>query len=92
MKFLITMNMPVRGKTSDRRSEPMQQVALVHQVIIEHKSKTMEELNDQLNEELFIFAEEFYKGEEGYFSVGPIIINTNHIGKVKIAGDQGRQK
>ena len=89
MKFLVTMNMPVRRKSQDRQSE-FHQTSLVHQVIIEHKSISLEDFNFHLNQKDFIFGEEFYKGEVGYFSVGPIIINTNHIGKVKLASNQGK--
>jgi hypothetical protein len=83
MKFLITMNMPVR--TRDKVS----QAQLVHQVIVEHRSESLEDFRNLLNEQEFVLVEEFYKDDSGYFSVGKMILNTSHIGKIKVVNNQG---
>ena len=74
MKLLITLNMP------SRKGE------LVHQVVCEYPCETIEEFHDVLQEYDFILVEEFYRKAEsaGLFSVGPLILNTMHIGKVKV--------
>lgn len=74
MKFMITLNMP------SRKGE------LVHQVICEHDAESIEDFLDVLQNEDFVIAEEFYRKPEnaGFFPVGTIILNTMHIGKVKV--------
>ena len=76
MRFLITLNMP------SRKGE------LVHQVICDYPVSSIEELLEELNERDFIIAEEFYRKPDnaGFYSVGLMILNTMHIGKVK-SGD-----
>jgi hypothetical protein len=73
MRFLITLNMP------SRKGE------LVHQVICEYPVSSIEELLDDLNERDFIIAEEFYRKPDnaGFYSVGLMLLNTMHIGKIK---------
>jgi len=79
MKFIITMNMPVR--TKDKAN--LQQ--LVHQVIAEHPAKSLEEFLEIAQSNDFIIVEELYKDDSGYFSVGKTMLNHAHIGKVKVA-------
>jgi len=45
----------------------------------------MEEFLEAVQDNDFILVEEFYRKPEsaGFFPVGPLIINTMHIGKVK---------
>lgn len=83
MKFLVTMNMPVR--TRDKTS----QAQFVHQMIVEHPSQDWSALLSHLNERDFILVEEFYKDDSGYFSVGKIALNTSHIGKIKLLNNTG---
>jgi hypothetical protein len=73
MRFLITLNMP------SRKGE------LVHQVICEYPASSIEELLEDLNERDFIIAEEFYRKSDnaGFYSVGTVLLNTMHIGKIK---------
>ena len=73
MRFLITLNMP------SRKGE------LVHQVICEYPVSSIEELLEDLNERDFIIAEEFYRKPDnaGFYSVGMMVLNTMHIGKIK---------
>jgi len=75
MRFLVTLNMP------SRKGE------LVHQVVCEHEAETLEEFMDALNECDFIIVQEFYRKPEsaGFFPVGMTILNTMHIGKVKVS-------
>jgi hypothetical protein len=79
MRFAITLNMP------SRKGEP------VHQVTCECPVQSIEDLMEIINEYDFILVEEFYRKPEnaGYYSVGMMILNTMHIGKVKIS-DGGR--
>lgn len=83
MKFLVTMNMPVR--TRDKTA----QTQFVHQVIVEHRSKDLEDFLNLLNERDFVLVEEFYKDDSGYFSVGAMILNSSHIGKIKLLNNTG---
>ena len=73
MRFLITLNMP------SRKGE------LVHQVICEYPVSSIQAFLDELNDSDFIIAEEFYRKPDnaGFYSVGLMILNTMHIGKVK---------
>lgn len=74
MRFLVTLNMP------SRKGE------LVHQIICRYPVDDIEGFLDAINENDFILVEEFYRKPEnaGFFPVGMIIINTMHIGKVKV--------
>ena len=76
MRFLVTLNMP------SRKGE------LVHQVICEYPVGSIEAFHDVLNDNEFLLVEEFYRKPDnaGFYSVGMMILNTMHIGKVK-AGD-----
>lgn len=71
--FFITMNM------QSRSGNP------THQVICAvPEARTLEDLLGQLDGSDFLLVEEFYKRPEGgFYSVGEIILNTMHIGKVK---------
>lgn len=73
MRFLITLNMP------SRKGE------LVHQIVCDHESESLEELLEVVQQDDFILVEEFYRRTDGngFFSVGKIILNTMHIGKIK---------
>jgi hypothetical protein len=73
MKFLITMNMP------SRKGE------MVHQVVCEYHSKNLSDFFVELLNNDFILVEEFYRKPEngGFYSVGMVILNTMHIGKIK---------
>jgi len=74
MRFYITMNMPSRSGNS------------IHQVIGEHRAASLEEFHEILNDVDFIVVEEFYKNQSGgFYSVGGIVLNTMHIGKVKVS-------
>jgi len=76
MRFLITLNMP------SRKGE------LVHQVICEYPVSSIEGFLDAINDSDFLLVEEFYRKPDnaGFYSVGLMILNTMHIGKVK-SGD-----
>lgn len=76
MKYLITMNMP------------SSQGFLIHQIIFEHHDDEMSIFVNRLNEEIFVYGQQFYKrqnenGESFFVDKGEIIINTAHIGKVQ---------
>ena len=74
MRFLVTLNMP------SRKGE------LVHQIVCHYPVDNIEGFLDAINESDFILVEEFYRKPDnaGFFPVGMIIINTMHIGKVKV--------
>lgn len=76
MRFLVTLNMP------SRKGE------LVHQVVFEYPATSIGGFLDVINDNDFILGEEFYRKPDnaGFYSVGMMILNTMHIGKVK-AGD-----
>jgi hypothetical protein len=67
---------------------PSRKGELVHQVICEHPCDTLFDFFSALLETDFIIAEEFYRKSDnaGFYSVGMVILNTMHIGKVK-SGD-----
>lgn len=73
MRFIVTMNMP------SRKGE------LVHQVICEYSVSNIESFLEAVNDADFILVEEFYRKPDnaGFYSVGMVILNTMHIGKVK---------
>ena len=73
MRFLVTLNMP------SRKGE------LVHQVICEYPVSSIDEFLDVINDNEFLLVEEFYRKPDnaGFYSVGMMILNTMHIGKVK---------
>ena len=74
MRFLITMNMPSYSNN------------LVHQMIVEHESKTLDEFVMALCNEDFIIVEEFYKNPaDGVsYSRGNVALNHRFVGKIKI--------
>jgi hypothetical protein len=74
MRFLVTMNMP------SRKGE------MVHQIVCRYPVESIESFLDVINESDFILVEEFYRKPDnaGFFPVGMVIINTMHIGKVKV--------
>ena len=76
MRLLVTLNMP------SRKGE------LVHQVVCEYPVSSIEAFHDALNDNDFLLVEEFYRKPDnaGFYSVGMMILNTMHIGKVK-SGD-----
>ena len=77
MKFVFYMNM------TSSNGNP------VHPVIGEHESKDMEELLDHLDQFDFILVTEYFRDKtpNGVYSVGPIILNSRHIGKIKQWGE-----
>jgi hypothetical protein len=76
MRLLVTLNMP------SRKGE------LVHQVVCEYPVSGIEGFLDALNDNDFLLVEEFYRKPDnaGFYSVGMMILNTMHVGKVK-SGD-----
>ena len=74
MRFLVTLNMP------SRKGE------LVHQIVCRYPVDSIEGFLDAINDNDFILVEEFYRKPDnaGFFAVGMIILNTMHIGKVKL--------
>jgi hypothetical protein len=77
VKLLVTMHMPSAQGNS------------VHQVTVEHQSKTLEELFRYLNDYEFIKCHLYYRERDEinggiiWKSKGEILINTSHIGKVQ---------
>lgn len=76
MRFLITMNMPSAKGYS------------VHQITVEHDSKSINNFWNYLQDNEFIMANLMYKIRNDDLSEywedrGPLIINTAHIGKVQ---------
>ena len=73
MRFLVTLNMP------SRKGE------LVHQVVCEYPVSSIDGFLDAINDADFILVEEFYRKPDnaGFYSVGMMVLNTMHIGKVK---------
>lgn len=75
MKFLVTMNM------QSRSGNPTHQVICMVPGI-----DRLDDLLDLLNQSDFVKAEEYYRQPDGaLYSVGKIVLNTMHIGKVKVA-------
>lgn len=76
MKFLVTLNMPSASGM------------LVHQIIIDHESKTCRQFYDSLNNEEFMLCKQWYRrkhapGDIEWEDRGELIVNTSHIGKVQ---------
>jgi 23S rRNA A2030 N6-methylase RlmJ len=80
MRFLVTLNMP------SRKGE------LVHQVVCWYPCESIEDFLATLQNMDFILVEEFYRKQDnaGFYSVGMMIINTMHIGKVKVEASAER--
>ena len=76
VRFFFTMNM------QSRSGNP------THQVIGEVKgAESIGELMNMMQEQEFVLVEEFYKNPDGtYYSRGNTVLNTMHIGKVKVEG------
>jgi hypothetical protein len=76
MRFLVTMNMPSYSNN------------LVHQMIVEHKSKSLDEFVDALANEDFVIVEEFYRNphDNNSYSRGHVALNHRFVGKVKVIG------
>jgi hypothetical protein len=66
---------------------PSRKGELVHQVVCEYPVSSIDGFLDAINENDFILGEEFYRKPDnaGFYSVGMVILNTMHIGKVKAA-------
>ena len=79
MRYVLTLNMPVRAKN------PGDSPQLVHQIMCEYPAKDEIEFLNCLNDNAFIVVEELYRDLErgGYFPIGMVVLNTNMIGKVK---------
>lgn len=76
MKFQLTLNMPSRQGQS------------VHQVIIEHPSKSVSDFINMMNAQTFFIAQEWYRdkneeGENAFYMAGELGINRDWVGKVK---------
>lgn len=73
MKFTITMNMP------------SYQGNLVHQLVVEHPSSSLEQFVGELSSNDFVIVEEFYRdGKNGSsYRQGKLALNYQHIGKIK---------
>lgn len=79
MRFLVTMNMPSRNGS------------LVHQVTCEHQSNSIEQFSEMLNDYTHITVTELYRNKSNnWYSVGPIILNSNMVGKVKVVNPESR--
>lgn len=71
MRFQITLNMPSRAQS------------LVHQILAESDVNSFEEFVEICNNNQFILIDEIYKDGIATKNVGPLAINTDHIGKIK---------
>ena len=77
MRFVFTMNLPsYKGN-------------LIQQVIGDHDAKSIESLCDTLNSDGFIIVNQYYNivhrnGEREWQFKGPMILNTDHVGKVQV--------
>jgi hypothetical protein len=69
---------------------PSRKGELVHQVVCEYPTSSIEGFLEAVNDADFILVEEFYRKPDngGFYSVGMVILNTMHIGKIK-AEDRG---
>jgi hypothetical protein len=74
MIFQITLNMPSYGN------------ALVHQILGEHRSNSLQEFLDELSDNTFIIVNEWYRNSDTGTPVqkGDIILKTDLCGKVKV--------
>jgi len=76
LRYVFTLNMPSFKNN------------LVQQIIGDYPVDTVEAMCDALNEDSFIVVRQFYhiihrNGEHDWKYKGPMIINTQHIGKVQ---------
>jgi len=74
MRFKITLNMPAHSGS------------LVHQVVCEHPSKSLQAFVDHINSVDLVVVEEFYRDSSAnrYDNKGEIAINPAWIGKIKV--------
>ena len=71
MKLLITMNMPSNsGK-------------MVHQIIAEHPSETLEAFCNELSDNEMVIVKQLYNNSGTWSDRGDMIINSMHVGKVQ---------
>jgi hypothetical protein len=80
MRFLITMNMPSYSNN------------LVHQMTVEHDSKSLDDFVEALSSNEFVIVEEFYKDprtDADYYSRGHVALNYRYIGKIKVLTHRG---
>ena len=78
MRFLLTMNMPVKSG------------APIHQIMCEHpQAKTVEEFVLVLGQNDFTIVDEYYKDNNSslYYNAGKIALNYRYVGKIKAVGD-----
>lgn len=82
MRFLVTMNMPSYSGN------------LVHQMTVEHEAETLEEFISLLMREDFIIVEELYKNphDGSHYSRGPVALNHQYVGKIKVFIPHARQE
>lgn len=71
MRFQITLNMPSRAQN------------LVHQILAEIGVDSIAEFVEICNDNQFVIVDEIYKDGVATKNVGPLAINTDHIGKIK---------
>jgi len=71
MRFQITLNMPSRAQS------------LVHQIVGDANVNSFEEFVQNCNDNVFVIVDEIYKDGPSTRNVGPLAINTSHIGKIK---------
>ena len=86
MKLLITMNMPSAKEY------------LVHQMTVETECETLDKFLKQLNDDIFVKVLLYYKrkdhitGDTIWEDRGDILLNTNHIGKVQVYLEYGKEQ
>ncbi len=77
MRFIITLSMASFSNN------------LVHQIICDHESESVNDFADALNEYQFIVVDQYYNiedkntGKREWEYKGPLILNTNVVGKVQ---------
>jgi len=83
MKFFVTMHMP--PTMAPKGGDPPR---LIHQMIVEHKSPSLEDFKETLIEDGYVVVREYFKDNKSHDSPlveqGDILINGMHIGKVKV--------
>jgi hypothetical protein len=78
MKFLVTMVVPSKSG------------ALVHQVILQHDSESLDDFYEEVTECDFVMGEEIYRDNQTgrHYPAGTIILNTTWMAKIKILHPQ----
>lgn len=96
MRFEIVMNMPVRvnHEKEDLAKIPLQQIPLIHRIIVEHPSRSLEEFVDTLERHDFVIVEELFYDSymKDLRSNGMIAINHRYIGKIKASERQNESQ